>query len=129
MGETDVFASMAEEEVSLAVAAFVTSDGRISNYVLLGSESDTTASGELQRTYLDDGLREMLDAVSRTRFEPATAGGQTVPIGLVWVLERTTVRGVATNETPDEGASFQVPVVEQVALPTHGAPGHAGEVG
>ena len=116
MGETDVYASMVEEEISLAVAAFVTSDGRIANYVLLGSEDKTAASGTPQQTYLDDGLREVLEAVSRTRFEPASAGGQSVPIGLVWVLERTTVRGVAPDGAGDEGAVIQVPIVDQAIL-------------
>ena len=35
----------------------------------------------------------LLDAISRTRLEPAQFGGVTVAVNLVWLLAHTTVKG------------------------------------
>ena len=34
-----------------------------------------------------------MDAVSSTRFQPAQRGGAPVAVNLIWLFERTTVRG------------------------------------
>jgi len=68
-------------EVVLPLSLVVTREGRVSGVSLLNH---------------DHGARDfttVLDAVSRTRLQPAYAGGEPVAVSLVWLLAHTTVKG------------------------------------
>jgi hypothetical protein len=69
-------------DVMLAVSSVVTRDGRVTFPSLLSASP-----------YSADEDRRVMDAVSATRFEPAMRAGAPVAVNLVWLLERTTVRG------------------------------------
>jgi hypothetical protein len=69
-------------DVMLAVSGVVTQDGRLAFPSLVTSSPYSQAED-----------RRVMDAVSATRFEPATRGGAPVAVNFVWLLERTTVRG------------------------------------
>jgi outer membrane biosynthesis protein TonB len=66
----------------LAVSGVVTQDGRLAFPSLVTSSPYSQAED-----------RRVMDAVSATRFEPATRGGAPVAVNFVWLLERTNVRG------------------------------------
>lgn len=68
-------------DVSLAISGVLTQEGRVAFPYLLSSSYGSA----------DD--RRVIDAISNARLEPATRGGSPVAINLVWVIERTTVRG------------------------------------
>lgn len=67
---------------SMTVAGVVTLEGRLSRASLL--DAGAYPSGEAAR---------VIDAVSSARFQPAHRGGTPVAVNLIWLLERTTVRG------------------------------------
>jgi anti-sigma factor RsiW len=69
-------------DVMLAVSGVVTQDGRLAFPSLVTSSPYSQAED-----------RRVMDAVSATRFEPATRGGAPVAVNFVWLLERTNVRG------------------------------------
>lgn len=73
-------------DVVLAVSGVVTRDGRVTFPSLLSSSPQSLAAD-----------RRVIDAVSATRFEPATRGGAPVAVNFVWLLERTTVRGKSSS--------------------------------
>lgn len=67
---------------SMTVAGIVTLEGRLSRAALLDSGG-----------YPSMDARRVMDAVSAARFQPAHRRGTPVAVNLVWLLERTTVRG------------------------------------
>jgi hypothetical protein len=67
---------------SMTVSGVVTLEGRLSRAALL--DAGAYSSGEVRR---------LIDAVSAARFQPAQRGGAPVAVNLIWLLERTTVRG------------------------------------
>jgi anti-sigma factor RsiW len=73
--------SMTEDEAVLALSAMVTREGRVNGLELISSERD------------QQHMEELLDAVSRARFQPAQQGGSPVRANMVWLLAHTTVRG------------------------------------
>jgi hypothetical protein len=73
--------SMTEGEAVLALSAMVTREGRVDGLELISNERD-------QRQ-----MEQLLDAVSRARFQPAQQGGSPVSVNMVWLLAHTTVRG------------------------------------
>ena len=80
-----VFARMPHDEAVYAVAAMVTSDGRIANYELL--LADPGAESSTSRARVD---QVVLDAVRRARLAPAqTPGGQAVAVNMVWLIATT----------------------------------------
>lgn len=83
--------SIPEEEVAFALDAVVTREGRVADYELLQSErAGVLRHRNAARTEDVDAL---LDAVKRSRFEPAqSADGGAVTVRVVWVLARTTVK-------------------------------------
>ncbi|MGE0446940.1 MAG: anti-sigma factor [Vicinamibacterales bacterium] len=89
-----VLDSITEDDAVYAVSAVVTTDGRVSNYELLMSERDRVRRhGETS----DVETVAFLDAVKRSRFEPAQLpAGSPVAVNVVWLVERTTVKGTPT---------------------------------
>jgi hypothetical protein len=69
-----------EPDIALTMSGVVTQDGRVVFPSLLSSPYSSA----------DD--RRLIDALSTTRFEPATRRGSPVAVNFVWLLERTTVR-------------------------------------
>jgi hypothetical protein len=67
---------------TLTVTGIVTQEGRLSRAALV------EAGG-----YHGIEARRLMDAVSTARFQPAHRDGAPVAVSLVWLLERTTVRG------------------------------------
>jgi anti-sigma factor RsiW len=79
-----------EDEVTYAVSAVVTREGRISTYDLLQAEHATRRPAG----YGAEDLSAVLDVVKRSRFAPAeAAGGTKVAVNMVWLLVRTTAKG------------------------------------
>ncbi len=73
----------------LALSGVVTTEGRVSNIeVNDGSGGIAMASMDAKR------LESLVEAVSRTRFEPVMKEGEAVPVNMVWFVAHTTVRGV-----------------------------------
>lgn len=78
------------EEMAFALDAVVTRDGRVAEYTLLQPELRGVVRQKAGRNADVDAL---LDAIKRSRFEPAqTADGGAVTVRVVWVLARTTVK-------------------------------------
>ncbi len=73
--------SMTEDEAVLALSAMVTREGRVNGLELLSTEKDKRH------------MAQLLDAVSRARFQPAEQAGSPVSVNMVWLLAHTTVRG------------------------------------
>jgi Putative zinc-finger len=84
--ESTVLAStISDTDTMLAVAAVVTRDGSVSGLSVLNKGNDRQQQ-----------VREMtsvLDAIARTRLEPAELAGSPVAVNLVWLLAQTTVKG------------------------------------
>jgi hypothetical protein len=74
------------EDTELAFAAVVTREGRVQNLDLLDEQARALH-------VKPEVLLSMLNAASRTRFEPAMAGGAPVAVSLVWLVSTTTVKG------------------------------------
>jgi hypothetical protein len=75
--------SVSEEDEVFALSAIVTRNGRILSPEVL---SEQLSDAERLR------VNQLLDRVSRARFEPARMGGAAVSVKTVFVLARTTVR-------------------------------------
>lgn len=70
-----------------AMAAVVTREGRIQDLQLLAAE-------QAQALHIKpEVVLALLDAASRARFVPAQAGGETIAVNMVWLVETTTVTG------------------------------------
>jgi hypothetical protein len=67
---------------TLTVTGIVTQEGRLSRASVV--EAGGYEGGEARR---------LMDAVATARFQPAQRGGAPVAVNLIWLLERTTVRG------------------------------------
>ncbi len=74
---------VAEEDAVFALAGVVTREGRVTNLEVLLSE------GARRR---DGSVADVLNALSRARYEPAQSGGSPVAVSMVWLLAHTTVR-------------------------------------
>jgi hypothetical protein len=74
------------EDTELAFAAVVSREGRVQNLDLLDEQARALH-------VKPEVLWSMLHAASRTRFEPAMAGGAPVAVSMVWLLSTTTVKG------------------------------------
>jgi hypothetical protein len=73
----------------LALSGVVTSEGRVSNVeVNDGNGGVAMASMDTKR------LENLVDAVSKTRFEPVMKEGEPVAVNMVLFVAQTTVRGV-----------------------------------
>jgi putative zinc finger protein len=92
VGEDDLGGSRTGRDSVVTLSAVVTREGTVANLALLGDGRDE-ALGAL------DGndtrrVEELMDAVSRARFEPATRQGLPVAVNMVWLVTHTTVRAV-----------------------------------
>ena len=72
--------TISEEELVLALSAVVTRDGSLEDLAVLNNDD--------RREVLS-----ILDAISRSRLEPARFGNSPVAVNLVWLLAHTTVKG------------------------------------
>lgn len=117
-----------------AVAAILTSEGRIGSYALLEQSGNryVPATGALKA---DDEMEGVLHAVRQARFAPAQRpGGQVVAVNMVLLFARTTVK--ASHQTIDLGTpltrpvlAVPPPVAKPASLPPEGASSqdHSGE--
>lgn len=74
-------ATTADSDESFAISGVLTQEGRVAFPSLLSSSYGSAAD------------RSVMDAMANARFEPATRGGAPVAVNLVYVFERTTVKG------------------------------------
>ena len=70
-----------EQDLVLALQAVVTKEGWVSEVSVLGNDHE------------GQQVKEILNAISRGRLEPAQFGGSPVAVNLVWLVAHTTVRG------------------------------------
>ncbi len=84
--------SSAEEDAVFALAAVVTREGRIENLEMLRANGH--AGAEQARV-----VENLMDAISRARFEPAQREGLPVAVNMIWLVAHTTVRG-SKHHTP-----------------------------
>jgi hypothetical protein len=85
------------DDAAFALAAVITREGRVANLELLHS------IGEQELIPGTDEARivaNLLDAVSRARFEPASVAGLPVAVNMVWLVAHTTVRATARAADP-----------------------------
>jgi hypothetical protein len=96
LSEGPALNSLPESDAVFALSAVVTREGRVANYELLQSVRDGVSRRDTAaRT---DDVDALLDAVKRSRFEPAQdATGGAVTVRVVWLLARTTVKPQAEN--------------------------------
>jgi hypothetical protein len=72
--------SMTKDEAILTLQAIVTREGTVEDVELISGQ------------HRDPQIDELLDAISRARFEPAQRRGSPVAVNMVWLLAHTTVR-------------------------------------
>ena len=73
--------SMSEDEAVLALSAMVTREGRVDELEVVSTDKN------------HQNIEQLMDAISRARFQPAQQAGSPVSVNMVWLLARTTVRG------------------------------------
>jgi hypothetical protein len=78
---------ISREELTLALSAVVTREGRVSGLSVLTRENRPSE------------LSPILDVLSRSRLEPGRLGASPVAVNLVWLLTHTTVRAKAPPRT------------------------------
>jgi Putative zinc-finger len=103
----DSFSDGAVGDTVLALSGVVTSEGRVSNVEINdGIGGVAMASMDAKR------LENLVEAVSKTRFEPVMKEGAPVAVNMVWFVAHTTVRGVArkrlTAHVPRVGVIHRV---------------------
>ncbi len=108
---------MSEEDAVLALSAVVTREGRVQNLELVAEQARTLR-------VKPEVVLAMMHAASRARFLPAQAGGETIAVSVVWLLETTTVKGRPDYDmylvTPP--AALPVTTVARPKPPTPAAP-------
>ena len=72
----------------LALSGVVTTEGRVSNI-----EVNDGTNGIAMATMDSRRIESLVDAMSRTRFEPVMKEGDPVQVNMVWFVAHTTVRG------------------------------------
>jgi hypothetical protein len=92
VGEDYLGGSRTGRDAVTTLSAVVTREGTVANLALLGDGRDAA----LGAPDVNDTKRveELMGAVSRARFEPATRGGLPVAVNMVWLVTHTTVRAV-----------------------------------
>jgi len=93
VGDDDVIGNLAGRDAVMTLSAVVTREGTVANLALL-DDGREAARGVNGVAGVNDAKRveELLDAVSRARFEPATRQGLPVAVNMVWLVTHTTVR-------------------------------------
>jgi Putative zinc-finger len=87
-----------DEDAVFTLAAVVTREGRVENLELLRETGDDVVPGTDEAKV----VANLLDAVSRARFEPGSVAGLPVAVNMVWLVAHTTVRGTVAPERPAE---------------------------
>jgi hypothetical protein len=92
VGEDYLGGSRTGRDAVVTLSAVVTREGTVANLELLGDGRDAA----LGAPDINDTKRveELMGAVSRARFEPATRRGLPVAVNMVWLVTHTTVRAV-----------------------------------
>lgn len=85
-----------DDDTVFMLAATVTREGRVENLELLSGSGEDGETGNDQSKI----VANLLDAVSRARFEPASVAGLPVAVNMVWMVAHTTVRGTAQLPEP-----------------------------
>lgn len=85
-----------DEETRVMLAATVTREGRVANLELLDQVGDWVSRDAEEAKV----VANLLDAVSRARFEPASVAGLPVAVNMVWMVAHTTVRGTPAAPEP-----------------------------
>jgi hypothetical protein len=108
-----VFDSIMEGDAVYALSAVVTQEGRITNSELLLSERASIRRRDTAAER-DSEAAALLAAVNRSRFKPAQSrdGRRRVAVNVVWLLERTTVKG-----TPAAAARAELALPRPVVVP------------
>ncbi len=84
----DSFSNSDIDDAVLALSGVVTPEGRVSNIEINdGIGGIAMASMDAKR------LESLVDAASRTRFEPVMKDGSPIAVNMVWFVAHTTVRG------------------------------------
>lgn len=85
-----------DDEAVFTLAGVVTREGRVANLKLLRDSEHEVLPGTDEAKV----VANLLDAVSRARFEPASVAGLPVAVNMVWLVAHTTVRGRTAVPTP-----------------------------
>jgi len=86
-----------DDEAMVTLATVVSIEGRISDFALLQSEREVVATRRDRNRHQRE-LADLLIQVKESRFEPAYAlSGRKVPVNMVWLIARTTVKGTARD--------------------------------
>jgi hypothetical protein len=85
-----------DDDAVFTLAGVVTREGRVANLKLLRDSEHTVLPGTDEAKV----VANLLDAVSRARFEPASVAGLPVAVNMVWLVAHTTVRGRMAVPTP-----------------------------
>lgn len=95
VGDDDVAGNLAGRDAVVTLSAVVTREGTVANLAVL-DDGGEPARGAKGMAGSKDAKRveELLDVVSRARFEPATREGLPVAVNMVWLVTHTTVRAV-----------------------------------
>ncbi len=99
------------DDAVFTLAAVVTREGRVANLELLRESGNGVVPGTDEAKV----VANLLDAVSRARFEPASVEGLPVAVNMVWLFAHTTVRG--TSKLPEPTAAVP-PVVRKRRIAT-----------
>jgi hypothetical protein len=81
VGDTLESRASDDEDLVLALSAVVTKEGRVAGLSVLSDDHER------------QNVREILNAISQGRLEPAHFAGAPVAVNLVWLVTHTTVRG------------------------------------
>ena len=89
-------AAAGDDDAVFTLSAVVTREGRVANLELLREPGDHVVPGSVEAKAVAD----LLDAVSRARFEPGSVAGLPVAVNMVWLFAHTTVRGTPAPAPP-----------------------------
>jgi Putative zinc-finger len=100
-----------DDEAVFTLAGVVTREGRVEHLTLLPDSDHLVLPGTDEAKV----AANLLDAVSRARFEPASVEGLPVAVNMVWLVAHTTVRGRVAVPDPSAGKPVgKRPVAELV---------------
>jgi len=85
-----------DDDAVFTLSAVVTREGRVANLELLREPGENVVPGSVEAKAVAD----LLDAVSRARFEPGSVAGLPVAVNMVWMFAHTTVRGTPAPTPP-----------------------------
>jgi hypothetical protein len=79
-------------EAVFTLSAVVTREGRVANLELVRANDLPTVTPGTDEARL---VEDLMGAVSRARFEPASKAGSPIAVNMVWIVAHTTVRAKA----------------------------------